>query len=49
MKSIPQHCTMQQKKNYGIRAGPDLFRLVSVLGGGNSLIGGGECSLAVYY
>ena len=31
---------MQHKKNYGIRAGPDLFRLVSVLGGGNSLIGG---------
>ena len=40
MKSIPQHCTLQHKNNYGIRAGPDLFRSVSVpwLGGG----GGGE-------
>ena len=28
------------KKNCGIRVGPDLFRLVSVLGGGNSLVGG---------
>ena len=40
MKSIPQHCTLQHKKNYGIRAGPNLFRLVSVLGWGSSLVGG---------
>ena len=41
MKSIPQHCTLQHKKNYRIRAGPDLFRSVSVLGWGSSLVGGG--------
>ena len=41
MKSIPQHCTLQHKKNYGIRAGLDLFRSVSVLGWGSSLVGGG--------
>ena len=35
------------KKSCGIRVGPDLLRLVSVLGGGSSLVGG-ECSLAVY-
>ena len=29
-----------KKKNCGIRVGPDLFRLVSVLGGGNSLVRG---------
>ena len=35
--------------------GPDLFRLVSRLGGGSRLVGGGggggggKCSLAVYY
>ena len=27
-------------KSCGIRVGPNLFRLVSVLGGGNSLVGG---------
>ena len=27
-------------KSYGIRVGPDLFRLVSDLGGGSSLVGG---------
>ena len=31
---------LQHKKNHGIRGDPDLFRLVSVLGGGNSLVGG---------
>ena len=41
MKSIPHHCTLQHKKNYGIRASPDLFRSVSVLGWGSSLVGGG--------
>ena len=40
MKSIPQHCTLLHKKNYGIRAGLDLFRSVSVLGWGSSLVGG---------
>ena len=40
MKSIPQHCTLQHKKNYGIRVGPYLFRSVSVLCWGNNLIGG---------
>ena len=29
-----------QKKSSGIRDGPDLFRLVGVLGGGSSLVGG---------
>ena len=28
------------KKSCGIRVGPDLFRLVNVLGGGSSLVGG---------
>ena len=28
------------KKSCGIRVGPELFRLVSVLVGGNSLVGG---------
>ena len=37
---IPQHCTLQHKKSCGIRVGPDLFRLVSVLGGNSSLVGG---------
>ena len=32
------HPTTQ--KSYGIRVGPDLFRLVSVLGGSSSLVGG---------
>ena len=40
MKSIPQHSTLQHKKNSGIGAGPDLFRSVSVLGWGNSLVEG---------
>ena len=40
MKSIPQHCTLQHKMNCGIRVGSDLFRSVSVLGYGNSLVGG---------
>ena len=40
MKSIPQHCTLQHKKNCGIKVGPDLFRSVSVLGCGSSLVGG---------
>ena len=40
MRSIPQHCTLQHKKSYGIRVGPDLFKLVSMLGCGNSLVGG---------
>ena len=32
--------TKKKKKSYGIRVGRDLFRLVSVLGCGNSLVGG---------
>ena len=40
MRSIPQHYTLQHKKSCGIRVGPDLFKLVSMLGCGNSLIGG---------
>ena len=40
MKSIPQHCTLQHKTNFGIRVGPDLFRSVSVLRRGSSLVGG---------
>ena len=40
MKLIPQYCTLQHKKNCGIRVGPDLFTLVSVLGSGSSLVGG---------
>ena len=31
---------LQHKKSCGIRVGPYLFRLVSVLGGGSSLVGG---------
>ena len=30
----------KNKKSCGIRVGPNLFRLVSVLGCGNSLVGG---------
>ena len=30
----------KKKKSCGIRVGLDLFRLVSVLGGGSSLVGG---------
>ena len=40
MRSIPQHYTPTTQKSCGIRVGPDLFRLVSVLGGGSSLVGG---------
>ena len=40
MRSIPQHCTLQHKKSSGINVGPDLFRLVSTLGRGSSLVGG---------
>ena len=44
VRSIPQHYTpttkKKKKKSCGIRVGPDLFRLVSVLGCGNSLVGG---------
>ena len=40
MRSIPQHCTLQHKKKCGIRAEPDLFRLVIVLGFGSSLVRG---------
>ena len=40
MRSIPQHCTLQHKKKCGIRVEPDLFRLVNVLGPGNSLVEG---------
>ena len=40
MKSNPQHCTLQRKKSCGIKVDPDLFRLVNVLGGGSSLVGG---------
>ena len=31
---------LQHKKSCGIRVGPDLFRMVSVLGGGSSLVEG---------
>ena len=50
MRSFPQHCTptkKKKKKSCGIRVGLDLFRSVSVLGYGNSPVGG-ECSLVVY-
>ena len=40
MRSIPHHCTLQHKKSCGIRVGPDLFRLVSILSVGSSLVGG---------
>ena len=40
MRSIPQHYIPTTQKSCGIRVGPDLFRLVSVLGGGSSLVGG---------
>ena len=40
MRSIPRHCTLQHRKSCGIRVGPDLFRLVSGLGAGSSLVGG---------
>ena len=38
---------LQHKMKCGIREGPGLFLLVSVLGCDNSLVGG-ECNLAVY-
>ena len=40
VRSIRQHCTLQCKKKYEIRVGPDLFRLVNVLGLGSSSIVG---------
>ena len=40
MKSNPHHCTLQRKKSCGIKVGHVLFRLVSVLGGDSSLVGG---------
>ena len=40
MRSIPHHCTLLYKKSRGIRVGPDLFRLVSMLDCDNSLVGG---------
>ena len=40
MRSIPQHCTPTTQKSCGIRMGPDLFGLVSMLGCGNRLVGG---------
>ena len=40
MRLIPQHCTLQHKKNYEIRVEPNLFRSVSVLGLSSSLVGG---------
>ena len=42
MRPIPLHCTLQHEKKYGIRVEPNLFRLVNVLGLGNSLVGGRE-------
>ena len=36
----PYNTKKKKKKSYGIKVGPDLFRLVSVLGGGSSLVGG---------
>ena len=40
MKSNPQLCTLQRKKNCVIRASPDLFRLVNIQGYGISSVGG---------
>ena len=40
MRSTPQHCTLQHKKECGIRVEPNLFRLVNVLGLGGSLVRG---------
>ena len=36
VRSIPQHCSPTTQKSCGIRMGPDLFRLVSMLGRGSS-------------
>ena len=52
MRSIPQHHTLQHEKKCGIRVEPNLFRLVTVLSLGSSLVGGGGggggSSLAIY-
>ena len=40
MKLNHQHCTLQRKNSCGIKVGPDLFRLVSILGDDSSLVGG---------
>ena len=40
MRSIPQHCTPTTQKELWNKSGSCLFRLVSVLGCGNSLVGG---------
>ena len=40
MRSIPHIAPLQHKKSCGIRVGPDLFGLVSMLGCGNNLVGG---------
>ena len=40
MKSIPERCTLQHKKDYEIRACLDLVRSISVLGWSSSLVGG---------
>ena len=37
---FPSIAPLQRKKSCGIRVGPDLFRLVNVLGGGSSLVEG---------
>ena len=42
MRSIPQNCTLTTQKSCGIRVDPDLYRMVSVLGGSRSLVGGGR-------
>ena len=40
MRSIPQHCTHTTQKELWNKSGPDLFRLVSILSVGSSLVGG---------
>ena len=40
MRSIPQHCTPTTQKELWNKNDPDLFGLVSMLGCGNSLVGG---------
>ena len=39
MRSIPRHCIPTTQKSCEIRVGPDLFRMVSVLSVGSSLVG----------
>ena len=39
----------QKKRSCGIKVGPDLLRLVSLLGLDKSYIGGGENSLTIYF